>query len=83
MPVDNAVELKHGRIYRYKKPNGTNPGTWRLSSPETGAGGGVGGGGGGGVQDIDGTLPIVATTVPGAVTTTTISFNIQGLPSRV
>ena len=82
MAVDGAVELKHGRIYRYKKPNGLNPGTWRLSSPETGAGGGVGGGAGG-VQDIDGTLPIVATTVPGAVTTTTISFNIQALPSRV
>ena len=81
MPVDNAVEIKHGRIYRYIKPNASNPGTWRLSAPETGLG--SGGGGGGGSQDIDGTLPIVATTVPGPVTTTTISFNIQRLPSRV
>ena len=82
MPVNNAVEYKHGRIYRYIKPNASNPGTWRLSAPETGLGSG-GGGDGGGTHDIDGTLPIVATTVPGAVTTTMISFNIQKLPSRV
>ena len=83
MAVDGAVEIKHGRIYRYIKPNASNPGTWRLSAPETGLGSGGGGGEGGGLQDIDGTLPIVATTVPGAITTTTISFNIQALPSRV
>ena len=82
MAVNGAIEVKHGRIYRYIKPNATNPGTWRLSAPETGIGSG-GGGGGGAVQDIDGTLPIVAVTVPGPVTTTTISFNIQGLPNRV
>ena len=39
-------------VYRYIKPDSTDPGTWRLSSPETGTGS-PGGGTGGGITDVD------------------------------
>ena len=80
MPVQNAIEYKYSRIYRYIKPNASEPGTWRLSAPETGMGTG---GGGGGIVDIDGVDPIKTVTVPGPVPKTTISLDIQSLASRV
>ena len=46
MPNVNDIEYAYGRVYRYIKPNSTDPGTWRVSAPE--AGNGVPGGGGGG-----------------------------------
>ena len=81
MPVEGALEYAYGRQYRYIKPNSTEPGTWRLSTPETGTGGG--GGGGGTPHDIDGVDPIKAVTVGSTTKTTTISMDIASLDSRV
>ena len=78
MPNVNDIEYAYGRVYRYIKPNSTDPGTWRLSSPETGNS--VPGGGGGGVTDIDAVDPIQANQTP---TKVTISLDIQSLGSRV
>lgn len=79
MPNENDIEYAYGRVYRYIKPNSTDPGTWRLSSPETGNSV-PGGGGGGGVTDIDAVDPIQANQSP---TKVTISLDIQSLGSRV
>ena len=79
MPNVNDIEYAYGRVYRFIKPNSTDPGTWRLSSPETGNSV-PGGGGGGGVTDIDGVDPIQANQSP---TKVTISLDIQSLGSRV
>lgn len=81
MPVEGALEYAYGRQYRYIKPNGTDPGTYRLSSPEAGTTGG--GGGGGTPHDIDGVNPIQAVTTGTAVKTTTISLDIASLSPRV
>ena len=81
MPVEGALEYAYGRQYRYIKPNGTDPGTYRLSVPETGTSGGSGGGGV--PHDIDGVDPIQAVTVGTAVKTTTISLDIASLSPRV
>jgi len=83
MPVNGAIEYAYGRQYRFIKPNGTDPGTYRLSAPETGTGTGGGGGGGTVAHDIDGQDPIKAVTVAGDPMKTTISFDIQSLASRV
>ena len=80
MPNVGDLEIAYGRQYRYVKPNATDPGTYRLATPE-GQSGGIGGGGGG-VQDIDGELPIVATTVTAPSLKTTVSLDITKLPSR-
>ena len=78
MPNVNDIEYAYGRVYRYIKPNSTDPGTWRLSSPETGNS--VPGGGGGGIVDVDAVDPIQANQTP---TKVTISLDIQSLGSRV
>ena len=84
MPNVGDLEYNYGRQYRYVKPRSTDPGTFRLASPEEGIAGGPGGGGGTGTpQDIDGVLPIVANTTTVPTLRTTISMNIQALPSRV
>ena len=83
MPVEGALEYAYGRQYRYIKPNGTDPGTYRLAVPEVGAPGGGGSGGGGTPHDIDGVNPIQAVTVGTAVKTTTISLDIASLDPRV
>ena len=70
---------RYGRQYRYIKPNDTDPGTFRLATPEEGA---TGGGGGGVPHDIIGVDPIKADTVGVAAKTTTISLDIQSLPPR-
>ena len=82
MPNVGELSYSYGRQYRYIKPNATDPGTFRLASPEEGVPGG-GGGGGTTPQDIEGVLPIVATTVNLPTVKTTVSMNIQALPSRV
>ena len=82
MPLEGAVENAYGRVYRYIKPNSTDPGTWRLATPEQQVSDG-GGGGGGTPHDIDGTAPIKSVTVPGNPRTTTISLDITVLSSRV
>ena len=79
MPNVNDIEYAYGRVYRYIKPNSTDPGTWRVSAPETGNSV-PGGGGGGGVTDIDAVDPIQANQSP---TKVTISLDIQSLGSRV
>ena len=79
MPNVNDIEYAYGRVYRYIKPNSTDPGTWRLSSPETGTGS-PGGGPGGGITDVDAIDPIQASQTP---TKVTISLDIQSLGSRV
>lgn len=73
---------KYGRQYRYIKPNATDPGTYRLATPEEGTPGG-GSGGGGTPHDIVAVAPIEAATEGITPKTTTISMNIQALPSRV
>ena len=78
MPNVNDIEYAYGRVYRYIKPNSTDPGTWRVSAPVTGNG--VPGGGGGGITDIDGVDPIQASQTR---TRVTISLDIQSLGSRV
>ena len=80
MPNVNDIEYAYGRVYRYIKPNSTDPGTWRLSSPETGTGSPGGGGTGGGIVDVDAVDPIQANQTP---TKVTISLDIQSLGSRV
>jgi len=79
MPNVNDIEYAYGRVYRYIKPNSTDPGTWRLSAPETGNGV-PGGGGSGGITDVDAIDPIQANQSP---TKVTISLDIQSLGSRV
>ena len=88
MPDTNALqEEKYGRVYRYIKPGNSEPGTWRLSVPEDGAGfSGSGGGGGGTVYDFDGVDPIQVDTTPGTgpnPTRVVTSLDIQSLDSRV
>ena len=80
MPNVNDIEYAYGRVYRYIKPNSTDPGTWRLSSPETGTGSPGGGGPGGGITDVDAIDPIQASQTR---TRVTISLDIQSLGSRV
>ena len=82
MPVEGALEYAYGRQYRYIKPNSTDPGTYRLSSPETGTGGGSGGGGGTVAHDIDGIDPIKAVTTGTTILKTEISLDIQALTPR-
>ena len=79
MPDVNDIEYAYSRVYRYIKPNSTDPGTWRLSSPETGDSS-PGGGPGGGISVIDGVDPIQASPTTNKVT---ISLDIQSLGSRV
>ena len=80
MPNVNDIEYAYGRVYRYIKPNSTDPGTWRLSSPETGNSVPGGGGPGGGITDVDAIDPIQASQTR---TKVTISLDIQSLGSRV
>ena len=89
MPNVNDIEYKYSRVYRYIKPNSSDPGTWRLSSPETGTGSPGGGGGSGGTgvtYDFDAVDPIQVDTTPGIGTNPTrvvTSLDIQSLNSRV
>ena len=87
MPNVNDIEYKYSRVYRYIKPSSTEPGTWRLSVPETGTGSPGGGGGGTGVSyDFDGVNPIKVDTSPGIgvnPTRVVTSLDIQSLNSRV
>ena len=87
MPNVNDTEANFGRVYRYIKPNASDPGTWRLSVPETGTGSPGGGGGGTGVTyDFDAVDPIQVDTTPGIGTNPTrvvTSLDIQSLNSRV
>ena len=88
MPNVNDIEYKYSRVYRYIKPNSTDPGTWRLSSPETGTGspGGGGSGGTGVTYDFDAVDPIQVDTTPGIGSNPTrvvTSLDIQSLGSRV
>ena len=75
MPNVNDIEYAYSRVYRYIKPNSTDPGTWRLSSPETGTGSP-----GGSISSIDGVDPIQTSSTN---TRVTISLDIQSLGSRV
>ena len=86
MPNVNDIETNYGRVYRYIKPNSSEPGTWRLSVPETGIGSGGGGGGTGTTYDFDAVDPIQVDTTPGVGTNPTrvvTSLDIQSLNSRV
>lgn len=83
MPNVGELSYSYGRQYRYIKPNATDPGTFRLASPEEGVSGGPGIPGTGTPQNIEGVLPIVATTVNVPTVKTTVSMDIQALPSRV
>ena len=84
MAIEGAVENAYGRVYRFVKPNSSEPGTWRLATPENQIGDGGGGGAGGGLlQDIDGVDPIQAVTVVANPSTTTISLDISSLDPRV
>ena len=66
MPAEGELETNYGRVYQYIKPTGSDPGTWRLAVPESGADGGAGGGGGTGVTyDFDGEAPIYVSVLPG------------------
>ena len=61
MPLEGAVENAYGRVYRFVKPSSTEPGTWRLATPEQQIGGGGGQPGGANVTyDFDGVEPIEA-----------------------
>ena len=77
MAVAGALEYKYSRTYRYIKPNNTDPGTWRLSTPEAGTGGG-----GGAAHNIDGVLPVEATTTGVNPKTTQISLDFIKLTKR-
>ena len=85
MPNVNDIEYKYSRIYRYIKPNSSDPGTWRLSSPETGTSSPEDGGTGV-TYDFDAVDPIQVNTTPGTGTNPTrvvTSLDIQSLGSRV
>ena len=86
MPNVNDTEEVFGRKYRYIKPGNSEPGTWRLSMPETGTSSPGGGAGGGIIYDFDGVNPIQVDTSPGTgpnPTRVVTSFDIQSLNSRV
>ena len=74
MPDTNDVKFKYSRVYRYIKPNSTEPGTWRLSVPETSDGTGGGGGGGttGTTYDFNGKPPVDVDMSPGVGNNPTI-----------
>ena len=69
MPNENEVKSEYGRLYRFIKPNSTEPGTWRLSSPEKSESVG-------GIFDVDGINPIQTNQTS---TKVTVSLNIQSL----
>lgn len=82
MPNVNDIETNYGRVYRYIKPNSSEPGTWRLSVPETGTGSGGGGGVAGTSYDFDGEAPIQVDMTPGTgpnPTRVVTSLDINGL----
>ena len=87
MPNVDDVEYNYGRVYRYIKPNDSEPGTWRVSIPEDGTGSPGGGGGGTGTAyDFDAVDPIQVDMKPGVSPNPTrvITFlDIQSLDSRV
>ena len=64
MPIAGAVEYAYNRQYKFIKPNGGEPGAYRLATPPVAIHGGSGGGTGGPTYDFDGEDPIVVTTVP-------------------
>ena len=81
MPIQNQLEDKYNRVYRFIKPNSTDPGTWRLAYPSENFTGG-GSGGGGGAIDVDGIPPVEVNTSVGAVTVHTVSLDFQKLNAR-
>ena len=84
MPLEGSVENAYGRVYRYIKPSSTEPGTWRLATPEQQISGGGGGGGTNVTYDFDGEEPIEIDMVPGVgnnPTVVTTAININDLPS--
>ena len=84
MPNQNQEEFEYSRVYRYIKPGGTDPGTWRLAYPSQNFSGG-GGTGGGVAYDFDGVKPINVDTTPGVGSNPTIvktSMDIQQLDDR-
>ncbi len=80
MPVEGAIEYAYSRQYKYIKPNSSEPGAWRLATPDPG----ISGGGGGAAQvDIDGVDPIQVVTTGTVTQKSTISLDIQSLTPRV
>jgi hypothetical protein len=83
MPSAGDTEIEYGRVYKFIKPNSTDPGTWRLSLPDATGGGGSGGGGTGGVtHDIIGIKPVETATVGVNPRLTTISLDFISLAKR-
>ena len=80
MPDAGDLIGKYGRQYRYIKPLDSEPGTFRLATPEEGTPGGTPGGGT--PHSIVGVDPIKAETTGISTKTTTVSLNIQSLPPR-
>ena len=75
MPAAGDLIGKYGRQYRYIKPLDSEPGTFRLATPEEGTPGGTPGGGGtGGTSyEFDAIPPIEVSMTPG----------VGGNPTRV
>jgi len=83
MATQNQLEAKYNRVYRFIKPNNSDPGTWRLAYPsENITAGGSGGGGGSANIDVDGIPPVEVNTTVGAVTIHTVSLDFQKLNAR-
>ena len=74
MPVEGQIIGRYNRKYRYIKPLDSDPGTYRLATPDQGGGDGT-------PHNIVGVNPIQATTTANGAKTT-ISLNIQSLPPR-
>ena len=84
MPNEGDVESAYGRVYRFVKPSSTDPGTWRLATPEQQISGGGGQGGSNVTYDFDGAEPIEVDMAPGVgnnPTVVTTAININDLPS--
>ena len=80
---EGDVKQLYNRVYRFVKPLASEPGTWRLATPEAANLGLEGEGGGASAHVITGTDPIKTNTVAGSPTRTTISLDIGALTPRV
>lgn len=79
MPVDGELYYNYGRQYRFVKPYDTDPGTYRLATPESGARGGDAGA----PVEINSINPVQTETKGSAIKLTTVSIDIATLENRL
>jgi hypothetical protein len=63
MPIPGEIKYEFNRQYRFIEPGGSEPGAWRLATPDNAISGG-GGGTGGTTYDFEADVPIVVAVTP-------------------